>query len=210
MLNKIFALSILLISSFNLQAQLREPVERPIFSKGDNWTYRNIDDWTGKETGQSFLEFVASEGNYLVFRNTNKNTNATTTLRDDLDLGACRTLKDAEAPVCGGSYKFPMAVGHKTGYTKLPWPNGAGYDDAKCDVAASEKITVPAGTFDTLRLECDGFSTRRFDGTGTSSFKFTIWYSPLVKRFAKIVGENRVNNQIQDKSSRELVSFQVK
>lgn len=210
-MRKILTLAVLTASCFSLHAQVNAPAERPTYTKGDTWTYRVLDSWTDKELRQTQIEFAAAETDSLVFRFTNKSTNAVSTYRTDLDLNVCRSMQNSTDAACKGPYKFPASVEQKTSYDKLPYSNGSGFIQGECSVAAIEKVTVPAGTFDTYKIDCTGFWTNVFGSTATGNFKETIWYAPTAKRLVKSYYENRnSSNRISTKETTELLEYKVK
>jgi hypothetical protein len=210
-MRNILAFAVVAASCVGLHAQTNAPVERPTFTKGDTWTYRVIDAWTDKELRQFQSEFAEADGDNLVFRITNKATNIVNTLRTNLDLNACRTMQNSKEAICNGPYKFPMSIDQKSSYDKLPYSNGSGYFQAECRVIGFEKVTVPAGTFDSYKIDCSGYWNNVFGNTANGSFSETFWYAPSVKRNVKSYYENRnSNNRISTKEGVELVEFKVK
>ncbi|MET0334573.1 MAG: hypothetical protein ABW190_09910 [Rhizobacter sp.] len=102
------------------------------------------------------------------------------------------------------SIEFPLSVG-KTwsgsydGYTN---DDGAQWNaKSKCTVQAAEKVKVPAGEFDALRILCeDAWSSGPFSGVS----KTTSWYAPQVGTVVKAV------NPEAARWNYELVSHQSK
>ena len=88
-------------------------------------------------------------------------------------------------PVCTGSFSFPMQIGNKYAYEKLPWPTGEGYSSANCEVNGQEKVNVSAGSFDAVKIECSGFWNRVFGGTFSGRLKEVYWYAPSISRMVK-------------------------
>jgi len=107
----------------------------------------------------------------------------TSTMTWTADQKPCRSLGGQE--VCVGGVKFPLQVGTKHSYEKQPWPNGNGHNSGTCEVTGQEKITVPAGAFDTVKIECSGYWNRVVDGTFSGRFTEALWYAPSVRRYAK-------------------------
>ena len=91
----------------------------------------------------------------------------------------------SDQPVCGGGFKFPMQVGNRHTYERWPWPNGEGHSTASCEVMAAEKVIVPAGSFDAVRVECSGFWNRVFEGTSRGRQAEVYWYAPKISRQVK-------------------------
>ena len=130
------------------------------------------------------------------------------TLRFDRAGNPCRTLRNSDKAVCDGSLRFPIAVGNKHDYKELPFPNGNGHSSATCQVKGEEKVTVPAGVFDTVRIECAGFWTQVFDGSFRGRQTETLWYAPAISRLVKWQFFNfRGDNSPFTKNQHELVEF---
>ncbi|MCM8594513.1 hypothetical protein [Accumulibacter sp.] len=122
-------------------------------------------------------------------------------------------MRDSDVNMCDGSLAFPLRVGDRKAYEKRPWSSGVGANSAECEVKGIESVSVPAGTFDAFRVQCDGAWTRVFDLRANASsksgrFEDTIWYAPVVGREVKwtyvdYFGPGRVYNKKQT----ELTEF---
>ena len=172
-----------LLSSANAQVQF--PVEKPNPKLGDVWKYRTVDLWTNKEQSTFSTELVGSDADRFTHRFKSSLNNTVETSTESNDLAPSRALRNSDQQICIGAFRFPMQLGQKTEYEKQPWANGNGHSSAKCEAKAEEKVTVAAGTFDTVRVECAGFWNRVFDGTRSGRFSQTIWYSAKVNRSIK-------------------------
>lgn len=102
------------------------------------------------------------------------------------------------------SIQFPLAVGQSwtgryDGYTN---DDGASWNaDTKCAVKSEEKVKVPAGEFDTLRIECeDAWSAGPFSGVS----KTTSWYAPKLGTVVKS------HNPESAKWNYELTGYKLK
>ena len=130
------------------------------------------------------------------------------TVRFNRSWNPCRTLRNSDKIVCDGTTKFPMQVGTKYDVTDMPWANGQGILSMKCEIKSEEKLTVSAGAFDTLRIECAGFWTRKFEGSFTGKAAETLWYAPSIGRVVKYQVVNFHSSGAQDiKTQDELVEF---
>ncbi len=209
---RLFSVLIVLICSFQAQlifAQTSTTAERPKFTAGDTWTYRVLDGWSGNEQKQLQDTFTGVEAERLMFQRIDKSNNASSNFKFDADVNNCRSMKGSNDLVCAGSYKFPMSVGQKISYEKLPFESGFGYSNAECTIKTAEKLTVPAGSFDTFKIDCSGYWQRVLEGNASGSLKFTIWYAPSAKRAVKFTEETTWNSKVQDKKTTELVSFKI-
>ncbi len=78
-----------------------------------------------------------------------------------------------------------MQVGNKHSYKDHPNHLGRSELSASCEVVSEEKINVPAGTFDTFRISCNGFYSRVLDGNWSGKFNTNNWYAPSIQRVVK-------------------------
>jgi uncharacterized caspase-like protein len=102
-------------------------------------------------------------------------------------------------------YPAELVVGKKwTSRFKQVRPNGTAFTfEYKLKVVAKESITVPAGTFDTYRIEARGFNLEL-----GASIERDIWVSPGVN--ADIAQDYRVrlrSGQMETNQREELLSF---
>lgn len=124
-------------------------------------------------------------------------------------------MSNSDQLICAGALKFPMQIGSKSSYEKQPWTNGNGHDGATCEVKVEEKVTVAAGTFDALRIECAGFWNRVIDDQPGSNrgrsgkIATTFWYAPVIGRWVKFqyFNFNSFSPQPFSKNQTELVEF---
>ncbi|MFN3828644.1 MAG: hypothetical protein ACK4MK_01190 [Tepidimonas ignava] len=189
------------------------PVERPTLQPGERWVYRVVDRWTNQETSKFEQIYAESVDGRLVFRvRSLTKDEAPRTVYLSADQTPCRTMQRSQETVCAGVLKFPLkAVGDRWSYSKLPWPNGKGYFEAECEIKGEEKVTVAAGTFDTVRIECKGQRTRVFDGSGSSRTDETMWYAPAAKRMVRYeFNTYRSDGRPDDRNTTELVEMQLR
>jgi hypothetical protein len=77
-------------------------------------------------------------------------------------------------------------------------------------VAGEEKITTPAGTFDTYRVEVSGQEVNTRDQTKISKFTNVIWYAPQINRWVKKTFEVRFEGRVRDSTVEELTEYSRK
>ena len=164
------------------------PVPAPM--PGDTWTYRRIDLYTKLEINRWSTRFLGAEQSWLKFRNVvpNQPSQGGPVFRMTLDLGHCQRSIDIADAKCGSVYTFPLRLGGKSGYQKLPNDGEYGYHSLDCVVAAREAVTVTAGTFDTYRVECEGAWVSTGGEGGylyEGQLRQTYWYAPAVNNEVK-------------------------
>jgi hypothetical protein len=107
-------------------------------------------------------------------------------------------------------------------FSKWPIVDGAAWDFAykrildngvllnqnfSCKPSGLERVKVPAGEFDAVKLTCKGFWTNDLGGSGSS--EFIRWYSPIAKRNIKIQDKFWVGGRLVGQTLDELVEFKV-
>lgn len=106
---------------------------------------------------------------------------------------ASRLIGEGQSMVEFSPYLQPQ------GRTDLPpMANPSGYSDSGGSVwrisarlGGSEPVSVPAGTFNALRVEVQGIRSLATSNTGTAvsgiarRFEYTAWYAPDLKRYVK-------------------------
>ena len=204
------AVGVALASPF-VSAQAPAGAERPTPNVGDVWKFRTIDLWNNNELSTTHSELIEARADRLVVRATVAPSGEVSTLLFTRDLQPCRTMKDSTVEVCAGSLKFPLRVGEKHQFEKLPWPNGEGYNSATCEVKGQESVKVAAGTFDTYRVECTGNLTRVIGNAFTGRVDETLWYAPKVHRpVMTTYTDYRPSGGIYNRRKTELVEYLAK
>ncbi len=151
---------------------------------GDSYTYRTLDLFSGVEDGRYQWRITGVEPDRLVF---NDGYWITDRLGNDVRLGIGATISGMELFVA------EPRVG-KTWTTRYEYTRADGavfVITADLAVVAQEQVTVPAGTFDTYRVEGGGYihqiSGLRQGRTCDRTSAFKIWVAP--DRVARFVAE---------------------
>lgn len=180
------ALALLLSGLANAQN-----VERPAIEVGDRWKYETKDTLTNLPTSQT-ERIVTALGNDRIEVTENGSPAVYTTEWNPLETPENRFEPASRA------YKFPLAVGDKWRHegkslNKATGSEGRSQYDVK--VVSQEKITVPAGSFDTYKLVMEGYFTGHNMGRSISfPFTRTYWYAPSAKASVKIENDAPRNN----------------
>lgn len=189
-------------------AQVQFPVVQPTPKVGEIAKYRTVDLWNNAELSTSQSDLVEITGERLITRFKISTDPEPRTNNFNRSWNPCRSLRNSDKVVCDGAIKFPMQVGTKYDFTEMPWTNGQGFSSMKCEIKSEEKLTLAAGAFDTLRIECAGFWTRRFEGSSSGRASETLWYAPLIGRMVKSQSVSLLPNGSPNiKTQTELVEF---
>jgi uncharacterized caspase-like protein len=187
----------------------------PMPNAGDTWTYQLSNRWNDKK-----LQVVAE-------------VKAVTEDMVILDEVAVEGIKGKDewahtrgATLTGNSSNVPMfspyllALGGLNEKTELPSISTANMSictsgNFPCRFSGKaqgrERITVPAGSFDTIRVELDGNYPARTNNMALAlRVKFTIWYSAETKRVVKQIHEAyNISGSPTDTDVLELKSFKL-
>lgn len=106
-----------------------------------------------------------------------------------------------------GMLRFPLTVGDR--WKAESDTTGASGDrtrnTADCQVFGVEKVPVPAGEFDAMRVECKGW-INGVSWTGSMRWETTQWYAPEAARTVKTIYKDWRGSQLWTHSVSELKS----
>ena len=164
------------------------PVERPDVRPGDRWTYR-VTDLLSKLTRTSTLETTAVTASRIETRR--KAGDGATADQGvieawDRDWNLLQAA-DVKFTPFYPTFRFPLEK-DKSWSGSVSW-SGSGVTtqhDLKLRVAGWERVTVPAGTFDAIRVNVRGYiHTTTGSGFGQGTIKDTMWYAPAIRQIVK-------------------------
>lgn len=190
--------------------------ERPDIKVGDTWTYSRTDLWTNvKDLEWTDRVVEIDEQTIKTVRERVNGSSATSTYNKELNL-----LESAESTGAitkyspyRPRYKFPLEVGKSwDGNYKMSINGGDRQFRYQMDVRVlgTETVTVPAGTFETFKIEMKGYyNAVRGTGSWSGSTKYIYWYSPDVKASVKINYEDTTGVRQYNKLRYELVRYSV-
>lgn len=161
-------------------AQIVFPIERSAVKVGERWKTTAYDGISKLQTGW-YEEIITAVSADQVDVSAKTDTGQASQVRYDLEWNALADLKGkTERQV---KLVFPLEIG-KTWDTKWDWINSRGHDgrlEMTYKVRGTERITVPAGTFDTVVIEGKGsWHNTTIGATGVALE--VRWYAPAAKR----------------------------
>lgn len=181
-------------------------IAAPQLNIGDSWTYQLIDMLSGSVKEKYTRRLTAIRGDELAFGNaiTDKSLNLLRTMREGKTISNWTPRRP--------TYDFPLQPG-KT------WSGNGTIDNERLTsehaytfrVVRQEQVLVPAGVFDTLRVE--GMSKYKsvmkkdgVSGTGTSTHRY--WFSPMAGNFVAYEFEETNFKGVTSKKERiELMTY---
>ena len=183
-----------------------EKIAAPALKLGDSWTYQSIDLLSGSVTGKDTMTVTEITpdawhfGGYV----TDKSWNL---LRETKD-GKLLQKWTPKRPI----YEFPMEIGKSwTAAARVDRPDRVVEQAYTFKVIRQERVIVPAGVFDTLRVEGSSKykTTKKKDGSsGEGVGVHRYWYSPDVARVvAYEYEETNWKGVVYKKDRFELVAY---
>lgn len=163
-------------------------VERPDVRPGDWWTYR-VTNLLNRTTRTTTLETTTVTASRIETRR--KAGDSATADQGvieewDRDWNLLQTA-DVKFTPFYPTFRFPLEK-DKSWSGSVSW-SGSGVTtqhDLKLRVAGWERVTVPAGTFDSIRVDVRGYiHTTTGSGFGQGTIKDTMWYAPAIRQIVK-------------------------
>lgn len=180
-------------------ADVAFPPPSPV-SIGDSWTYKK----TVKTAHNQLKSFI----NYKITGTAGEDKLVYQSMLADASVRAPMKWRDAgkvDADAClidfgpGGSLGLQKTCAI-TFVEGMDWDTDEAVDGTRTKrrykVMGTENISVPAGTFDTTKIQADWQVIKSGGGKGkqnaygpTERFRFIYWYSPITKGMVKVVRE---------------------
>lgn len=181
-------------------------IDLPMLKFGSSWEYQKVDMFSGSMIRKYTMNLKSIQGNELHFDNSvfDRSGNLLRIIQD----GKVTTRWTPSRP----NYEFPLVLGKAWGASgTIENDKGTTEHNVKFKVVRQERVLVPAGVFDTLRVEGTGkYKSVRKDGTsGEGSITHRYWFSPDVGRVvAYEYEETNWKGVVNRKERDELLSYQ--
>lgn len=201
---KTIVLALLWALYLPLSAFAQEATQIPIYSVGDAWVYERINRFNNTVISRFSHEItsVATDGVKMKVKSTN-----------GLDVEGLYTpelnfVSNSSGFSTAPSFKvfaFPLTVGSEwnSRFTRTQ-PNFSFSGSLKVKVIGFEKVTTPAGTFDSWVLEYASISDRG------AFAQERYWYAPAVKRVVQREFEDKyANGQRNDYYREFLIGYRL-
>ncbi len=208
MLRKALFVIFLALSCLTL-SYAADSVDKPDVHVGDIWRYRSLDGFTNEVKGETtFRVFEVTDSEIstrLEFKGRpNKGQMIFDRQWNTVDDGVSKYEPNRS------DFKFPLNVGStwKQQAQKTVFTSGTIYSyftDGK--VIGNEKVVVPAGSYDTLKVETDTESRSAGSDGVVTKFVTTAWYSKEVNRFVRMDIQTMANGRVRDKFVMELLEY---
>jgi uncharacterized caspase-like protein len=185
---------------------------------GDSWTYRYVNEWK-KGSPQTITVKVEESGRGSVTdtmsmsggRGSDQQSFQGTPQGAERSLGSDVRVVEL-LPYAQSLLQEGLKPGQEKAFPNVVVVGGQSFQ-IKAKLRGQEKITVPAGTFDALRVDIAGENVKHMNTEFLVPTKFThsLWFAPELRRVVKFAYKSvsSRNTRLDDESS-ELVSFALR
>ncbi len=179
--------------------------DRPKLEVGDRWRYQ-VKDRRGTDRQQVF-EVLAVSDTEVRQKSVGASELESVFTPDHNFVRNSEGLSNAPH---SASYDFPMTPG-KSWPVRFQWTNGNAQGDFEGErkVEASEKVTVPAGTFEACRISSRGRFINRATGNA-SDMRSVDWYAPAARAMVRRERTMASRGSFTEDSTWELIELTVK
>lgn len=180
-------------------AASQEPSARPEVAVGESWTYQAHDRHFDEGAFTIEVSEKTSIGYVLSSKDVTTKTLSLIPSGLTLDLNWLRAAADGPAANCW--FSFPLSAG-RSWVCKTPWVNQSGdhgEDSFTFKVVGTEKISVKAGAFDTIKIVGEGRWKNNTRG-GSDLSTITIWFAPEahgVARYQRVNWPGNVQTRLE-------------
>jgi hypothetical protein len=177
---------------------------------GDRWTYETKDAATGDIRHVSTVVVVEITDKEITTRVGARGMDRPNTVILDRYWGGIDNGTWKVRPAGIAIVKPPLEVGKEWRGQNSSTNIQTGVSLSNSGVArvvASEKVTTPAGTFDTYRIETDVTQVNTKDQTKSAKVKHVFWYAPAVNRWVRSTYELRFEGRLRDSTVEVLTAY---
>jgi hypothetical protein len=177
---------------------------------GDRWSYDIKDGVTGDLKQVVTLVVTEIDQKEITTRASVRGNNRPLTIAFDPGWGRIDdgTWKHRPSDLFG--IRTPLEVGKQwrsEGNTMNLHSGLAFRTSGSAKVAGQEQVTVPAGTFDTFRVELTVRNINTTDQTKSSTTTVVVWYAPAINRWVRKKSEFRYEGRLRDSTIDELTEY---
>jgi len=176
---------------------------------GDRWSYDVKDDLTGDLRRAVTVVVGDVNDKEITTRVSVRGKDRPLTMVYDLDWGRIDDGAWRLRP-SGIGIKKPLEVGKewRSDANAINLRSGVTFRaSGVAKIVAQERLTTPAGTFDTFRVDMTVRLVNTKDQTRSETWTFVVWYAPEVNRWIKKKSEWRSEGRLRDSFSDELTEY---
>lgn len=196
-------------------AKQDEAFRQPLLKAGQQWTYRRIDLWRNQETERFRQELMFEEDRRWTVRWTildSEDARRRGSITGEFFEPGSHAFADKSISGDYAPLRFPLATGKTWHFEYAVRGNGREVRVAQTAVVRGwEEVSVPAGSFRTLRIEHDGrYQANESGYSWNGTMRETFWYAPAAGRIVmREYRDTKGGGGIWDQWRDELVAMRL-
>jgi hypothetical protein len=176
---------------------------------GDHWSYEYRDNITGQLKSTLTMVVTDVSANDISVRSNFVSDNGVAYLTYDRDWNLQNNATWKFSPHDGAGVRLPLTVG-KTWKIQSTDSTTSGTRlkrTGSSKVAAEEKVTTAAGSFNTVKIETSVNLTNPNNPARKMQMAMTTWYSPSVNHWVKRTVKTTIDGRVRENNTVELVDY---
>ena len=211
MLRRLIAINLAVLLSLPVycMAQIVDPGAVRV---GDRWSYDIKDDLTGDLRHAMTIVVVEVNEKEITTRTTYRGKDRPQTMVFDSDWGRIDDGAWKLRP-SGIGISRPLEIGKewRSDANAINLQSGIAFRaSGVAKVMTQERVTAPAGAFDTFRIDMTVRLINTRDQTKSSTWTFVVWYAPAINRWVKKTTEARFEGRLRHSYFEELTEHSRK
>lgn len=183
-------------------------IELPELRVGDVWEFQRTDLSSGQVSGRYAIQITGRAGDEYTVTTAREGQTGVLPVALTAQLGRVTSFEGQRSD--NGWLSFPLSPG-KTWKASDNWKNkngNFGIDRITYKVVGTEKTTVAAGSFDTVKVVGEGWWNNN-GSNNSGQIEIVFWYSPDVKAIVRYERKDYLKNQVDMSSVTELTAASI-
>jgi hypothetical protein len=212
-MRKLLALGALLIVCASARQSAAQTADLAGVLPGDRWSYEITDEITGDLKQTTSIVVLSLSDAEINTRVTNRGALRPIQIAFDRSWNRLDDEAWRYKPSDGTGLQMPLLVGKEWRFDSQASniQNGTTLSSAgQSRVVAQEKVTTPAGSFDTFKVETKIRQVNSNDQTKTATVTTTFWYAPSINRWVRKTQQMQIEGRVREASTEELTDYSRK
>ena len=178
--------------------------------KGDQWTYNDIDDITGKKRTTVTFTVTEVNGKQIAVRSVREGQSGAGFNLYDLNWNATTEGNWKKLPRDSTGIEPPLVVGKEWRFKHRNQNTATGAVinvTTKAKVVGQETTIVASQQYDTFKIETEIHQALPARPGNSQDILISTWYAPAVNRWVKRSWTIRSDGHVKDQHTHELVEF---
>jgi hypothetical protein len=192
-----------------VSAQSQAPADNGV-QVGDHWTFDTRDEITGLPRDTYTRAVTDLSPAEIVVRQSVRGKNGFSILVFDHTWDRVEAPNLKFKPNDGQGIRLPLAVGKewRSEFEARNTQTGSAFKDSVVSkIVAQETLMVPAGMYDTFKIETRVHEFNTADPSRSTEFENVGWYAPLINYWVRRMYVTKVQKRTTNSVSDELVDF---